>query len=100
MIHGSTTSVRGGGVLGKSTNSFWEVDVASKVEVDSKKDHWKEAERGKELAGRNQYNPVARARLRGGEDVGGRRLAPLHWPKDSNGTVLAGDMEHWRGGEG
>ena len=92
--------MRGGRILDKSANSFWEMEVATKVEVDSKKDHLREAERGKELAGRNQYNPVARARLRGGEDVGGRRLAPPHWPKDSSGTMLAGDMEHWRRGEG
>lgn len=92
--------MKGGGILDKSANSFWEMEVATKVEVDSKKDHLREAERGKELAGRNQYNPVARARLRGGEDVGGRRLAPPHWPKDSSGTMLAGDMEHWRRGEG
>ena len=70
------------------------------MEVDSKVDHLKEAERGKELAGRNQYNPVARARLRGGEELGGRRLAPPHWSKDNNDSVLAGGMEHWRRGEG
>ena len=108
IINGSTTSARGGGILGKSTHSFWE-EVGSKVEVDSKVDHLKETERGKELAGRNQYNPVARARLRGGEGVerrrggeelGGRRLAPPHWSKDNNDTVLAGGMEHWRRGEG
>ena len=102
IINASTTSARGGGILNKSTNSFWE-------EVGSKVDHLKEAERGKELAGRNQYNPVARARLRGGEGVErrrggeelvGRRLAPPHWSKDNSDTVLAGGMEHWRRGEG
>ena len=100
IINGSTTSAKGGEILGKSTNSFWE-------EVGSKVDHLKEAEREKELAGRNQYNPVARARLRGGEGVerrrggeelGERRLGPPHW--NNSDTVLAGGMEHWRRGEG